>query len=405
MDNPKLNHLHQYPFERLAQLKNDLTGNSDYNHISLSIGEPRNQPPEIIYRNLLDRELLKKDIGSYPKVRGEDFLREAISSWISLRFNIKVDPSTQILPVLGTREALFSVAQALLSGSSRGKVLLPNPFYQIYEGAALLANAQPCYIPSTPENDYIPNFEEIDKRTWKHCELLYLCSPGNPTGKNISIDTLCFILEKAHEYDFLIAADECYSEIYYGDPPASLLEAAKKMGDETFKRCLIFHSLSKRSNLPGLRSGFVAGDQQLIEAYLKYRTYHGCAMPLHHQRVSADVWADEEHVRANRKSYNEKFDAVTPIIETVADVVMPEGGFYHWLKTPFDDQKFAKELFTNCNITVLPGSFLGREANLDGSDGGNRVNPGRNHVRIAWVDEPKICIAAANRIADWWRRL
>ena len=404
MHNKRLKLLHKYPFERLSDLKKGLIGNTDFQHISLSLGEPRNHPPNLIYEYMLDPLLLENGLTTYPKVRGESYLRESISRWLRSRFNIEANPDEQILPVTGTREALFSIAQAVVSGKKDAQIVLPNPFYQIYEGASLLANASPFYVPANPENNYLPDYEKVPEVIWKKCELLYVCSPGNPTGRTISLETFRFLLSKAEEHNFIIAADECYSEIYLNTPPIGLLQAAKAIGNERFDNCLIFHSLSKRSNLPGLRSGFVAGDSYLIENYLKYRTYHGCAMPIQHQKASAAVWDDEKHVMVNRESYGKKFGSVTPILKKVTTVKDPDGGFYHWLATPFDDQKFARELFINCNITVLPGSYLGRETN--GNDTEKRKhNPGRNHIRVAWVDETEKCVEAATRMVNWWRSL
>ena len=404
MHNKKLELLHKYPFERLADLKEGLIGNQDFQHISLSLGEPRNKPPKLIYEYMLDPLLLEKGLTTYPKVRGESYLRESIARWLASRFNIQANPDKHILPVTGTREALFSVAQALVSGERGTRVVLPNPFYQIYEGASLLANSSPFYVSANPKNNYLPDYEDVPEAVWRKCELLYVCSPGNPTGRTLSLETYQFLLTKAEHHNFIIAADECYSEVYLDNPPTGLLQAAKSMGSESFKNCLIFHSLSKRSNLPGLRSGFVAGDSSLIEYYRKYRTYHGCAMPIQHQKASAAAWDDEKHVILNRESYAEKFSSVTPLLNEVTTLKDPDGGFYHWLQTPFDDQKFAKELFINCNVTVLPGSYLGRET-LGRNAGKSEYNPGRNHIRVAWVDETEKCIEAATRLVNWWRSL
>lgn len=395
--NPYLDRLLPYPFERLSALKMGVTPNPDYDAVMLSIGEPKHLPPEFVVSLLADADRLRADLATYPATRGGDVLREAIATWLQNRFGAVTDPATQILPVSGTREALFSFAQAVLSGRSDALAVLPNPFYQTYEGAALLRGADIHFVNCGPDTDYLPDYRALSDRVWKRCELLYLCSPGNPTGRTLPLSELIWLLEQADRHDFIIAADECYSEIFADEssPPSGLLEAAVRSGREDYRRCVVFHSLSKRSNLPGLRSGFVAGDPRVLTHYFKYRTYHGCAMPNHVQAASAAAWGDEEHVAANRAEYRRKFQRVTPILEPVLPVRTPEGGFYHWVATPEDDQTFARELFAARNITVLPGSFLGREA--------NGLNPGRNHVRIAWVAPADQCVAAAERIASWMR--
>ena len=400
--NPNLDRLHDYPFQRMATLKTGVQGNPEFPHVSLSIGEPQHEPPDFLLDLLSNRDQLRKDLTAYPATRGEGFLRDAIAQWLHGRFGASADPESQILPVSGTREALFSIAQAVLSGSADAVVIQPNPFYQIYEGAALLANAQPYYVSCGPSTDYLPDFESIPPEIWQRCELLYLCSPGNPTGRTVDAQTLGWLLDQAERYDFVIAADECYSEIYATEPPPGLLQIATNRGHDTLRRCLVFHSLSKRSSVPGLRSGFVAGDAQVLAKYFSYRTYQGCAMPMQHQRASAAAWQDEAHVQQNRAAYRDKFDAVTPILETVVPVRTPEGGFYHWLPVPGDDQAFTRELFRDCNITVLPGSFLGRDpSRLDPNQA--RGNPGAGHIRVAWVAPREQCVAAAERLAQWWR--
>ena len=395
--NPYIERLLPYPFERLNALKTGITPDGSYPAVMLSIGEPKHPPPDFVVSLLTDADRLRADLATYPATRGGDVLREAIAAWLQRRFNAVTDPATQILPVSGTREALFSFAQAVLSGRPDAVAVLPNPFYQTYEGAALLRGADIHFVNCGPETDYQPDYRAVPAAVWKRCELLYLCTPGNPTGRNLPLSELTWLLEQADRYDFIIAADECYSEIFLDEaaPPAGLLEAAGRSGRDAHQRCVVFHSLSKRSNLPGLRSGFVAGDARVLADYFKYRTYHGCAMPVHVQAASAAAWNDEEHVLANRAEYRRKFVSVTSILETVLPVKKPEGGFYHWVATPEDDQIFARDLFAERNITVLPGSFLGREAH-----GGN---PGRNHVRIAWVAPAEQCVAAAERIADWMR--
>jgi N-succinyldiaminopimelate aminotransferase len=322
-------------------------------------------------------------------------LRAAIARWLASRFAVTVDPDHQILPVAGTREALFSFGQAVLSRRPGALAILPNPFYQIYEGAVLLGGAEPWFVDCTAATGYYPDYPSVPDEAWRRCELLYLCSPGNPTGVNLDLATLRWLLAQAERYDFVIAADECYSEIYPDEatPPPGLLQAAAADGRDDFRRCVVFHSLSKRSNLPGLRSGFVAGDADVLSAYYKYRTYEGCALPGHVQRASAAAWADETHVIENRAAYRRKFAAVTRLLAPVLDLHTPEGGFYHWVATPEDDQAFARALYAERNITVLPGTFLGRA----GRDG----NPGRDHVRIAWVAPESDCTAAARTLADW----
>ncbi len=395
--NPYIDRLLPYPFERLNALKAGITPDAAYPPVMLSIGEPKHPPPDFIVSLLADAATLRQDLSIYPATRGSEVLRQAIAAWLQRRFGAATDPETQILPVSGTREALFSFAQATLSGRSEALVVLPNPFYQIYEGAALLRGAGLHFVNCGPETDYLPDYRAVPDEVWKRCELLYLCSPGNPTGRTLDFGHLTWLMEQAERFDFIIAADECYSEIYLDEaaPPPGLLTAARRSGRDDYRRCVVFHSLSKRSNVPGLRSGFVAGDAQVLADYFKYRTYHGCAMPNHVQTASTAAWRDEDHVIANRAEYRRKFASVTPILESVLKIRDPQGGFYHWAETPEDDQSFARDLFAARNITVLPGSFLGRTAH--GS------NPGRNHVRIAWVAPIEQCVAAAERIAGWVR--
>ncbi|MDH5218138.1 MAG: succinyldiaminopimelate transaminase, partial [Gammaproteobacteria bacterium] len=331
-------------------------------------------------------------MASYPLTKGTDELRESISAWIERRFATKTDPNTQIIPVNGTREALFAFAQAIVERDPSAKVLMPNPFYQIYEGAAILAGAEPVYLNTTAENGYLPDFENIPEQVWKDCQLLYICTPGNPTGAVMLYEQLQDLIELAEKYDFVIASDECYSEIYPEEnrPPAGLLAAAANMGNTDYKRCVVFHSLSKRSNLPGLRSGFVAGDKDILAKFLKYRTYHGCAMPPPAQFASIAAWNDESHVLENRNAYRKKFNAVLEILNPVLDVKAPDAGFYLWPKLPIDDQLFTQRLFAEQNVTVLPGSYLSRD--IDG------FNPGQNYIRLALVATVDECIDAASRI-------
>jgi len=398
--NPALANLQLYPFQRLAALKAPIEQTTPYaEHIALSIGEPKHAPPEFIVDALASANSVTASLGAYPATRGNPALRQSIAQWLGRRFNARVDPETQILPVNGTREALFSFAQTVLSGATQSLALLPNPFYQIYEGAVLLRGATPVFMPALSTNGYKPDFSAIPESIWRHCEMVFICSPGNPSGAVMQLAELSALLELRDRYDFVIAADECYSEIY--DPaapaPCGLLEACTATGRTDFRGCLVFHSLSKRSNLPGLRSGFVAGDARLIEPYFNYRTYHGCAMPVLTQAVSGLAWNDETHVEANRSAYAEKFAAVVPILSRCLDVTVPEAAFYLWPKTPVNDQQFAVDLFTHANITVLPGSFLSRP-------GSNGETPGENHVRIALVAELEECVEAAQRICDFMGR-
>lgn len=397
--NPFLHDLQAYPFERLAALKNGIEPAAGHPAIMLSIGEPKHPPPGFVVDMLTDADALAGDLAGYPATRGSSELRGAIAGWLDGRFGARVDPERQVLPVAGTREALFSFAQAVLSGSRDALVVLPNPFYQIYEGAALLRGARPYFVNCTEATGYLPDYRTVPDRVWARCELLYLCSPGNPTGMTLDLETLSWLLEQAERHDFVIAADECYSELYFDEaaPPAGLLQAAAAAGRHEFDRCVVFHSLSKRSNLPGLRSGFVAGDAGVLADYYRYRTYEGCALPNHVQRVSTAAWQDEAHVRENRAAYRRKFAAVTPILREVLTFPEPQGAFYHWIKTPGDDEAFARELFAARNVTVLPGTYLGRAA--DGAGGGS--NPGKGHARIAWVAPEPDCVRAARAIADW----
>jgi len=334
-------------------------------------------------------------LAQYPATRGSDALRESIAAWLRRRYALPdaaVDPQCHVLPVNGTREALFAFAQCVADRSRAPLVLMPNPFYQIYEGAALLAGAEPCYINSSAASGWLPDIESLPAKVWQRCQLLYLCSPGNPSGAVAPAAMYQRLLELAQEHDFVIASDECYSEIYYDEaaPPTGLLAAAHAMGNTAFRRCMVFHSLSKRSNLPGMRSGFVAGDAELIRRFLQYRTYHGCAMAPYVQAASSAAWQDEEHVRRNRACYREKFDAVCAILAPLLPVAPPAGSFYLWPQTPVDDARFARELYASQHVTVLPGSYLSRDS--------SGVNPGRNHVRIALVAELEDCCQAAERM-------
>jgi N-succinyldiaminopimelate aminotransferase len=330
--------------------------------------------------------------------RGEPALRHAIAAWTTRRFRLPsgcVDPDRNVLPVNGTREALFAFAQAVVDRAGGPLVVMPNPFYQIYEGAALLAGAQPHFVPCTEATGWLPDLDAVPAEVWRRCQLVYVCSPGNPTGTVLGLDALQRLIELADTHDFVIASDECYSEIYLDEagPPPGLLEAAAAMGRTGFERCVAFHSLSKRSNVPGLRSGFVAGDAGVLERFLLYRTYHGCAMSPPVQAASAVAWGDEAHVVANRAAYREKFDAVLEVLDGCLPVARPAASFYLWPETPIPDTEFARGLYACQNVTVLPGSFLSRT--VDG------VSPGARRVRIALVAPLDECVTAARRIRDY----
>ncbi len=395
--NPDLQRLHPYPFEKLRQLFADLRPPAARTPIALSIGEPRHPAPAFVAAALAAG---LEGLSSYPATAGMPQLRAAIGRWLVGRFDLRgIDPDRQVLPVTGTREALFAFAQAVVARRPGSLVMSPNPFYQIYEGAALLAGATPHFINCTAENGFLPRFESVTAEQWRACQLLYICSPGNPSGAVLPLATLQELVALAREHNFVIASDECYSEIY-GDeaaPPPGLLQACAAMGDDDYRNCVVFHSLSKRSNLPGLRSGFVAGDADVLADFLLYRTYHGCAMPPHHQLASIAAWEDEEHVRDNRRRYREKFAAVLAVLEGHLEVAAPDAGFYLWPQTPIPDTDFARELYAAEHVTVLPGRFLAREA------GG--INPGANRVRMALVAELEQCVEAAERIVDCVGRL
>lgn len=393
--NNALQQLQPYPFEKLRALLGSVTPNPDKRPVALSIGEPKHRSPSFVAEALaanLDQ------MAVYPTTLGIPALREAISAWCERRFNIPtgwLDPARNVLPVNGTREALFAFTQTVVNRDNDGLVVSPNPFYQIYEGAAFLAGAQPHYLPCLAENGFNPDFDAVSDDVWKRCQILFLCSPGNPTGALVPLETLKKLIALADEHDFVIAADECYSELYFDEaaPPAGLLSACAALGRKDFKRCVVFHSLSKRSNLPGLRSGFVAGDAEILKAFLLYRTYHGCAMPVQTQLASIAAWNDEVHVRANRAMYREKFDAVLEILAPVLDVQRPDGGFYLWPNVGTDDAEFCRDLFVAEHVTVVPGSYLSRE--VDG------FNPGAGRVRMALVAPLAECIEAAERIRDF----
>ena len=390
--NPNLKNLHPYPFEKLAQLKNGITPPATKSPITLSIGEPAHATPPFIKDVLIEN---LNSISNYPTTKGIPKLREAIADWLEKRFACDVDFETQVLPVNGTREALFSFAQCVIDASKNPLVIMPNPFYQIYEGAALLAGAEPYFLNTTAETNYLPDFSAVPADLWQRCQLLYICSPANPSGSVMSAADFETVLTLSEKYDFVIASDECYSELYddEANPPVGLLEAAAKMGNREFKRCVVFHSLSKRSNCAGLRSGFVAGDAEILKNYFAYRTYHGCAMSVPTQYASIAAWQDETHVIENRRLYREKFAAFVEILRDVCEIQKPPASFYIWLKTSISDTDFTQQLFAQENVTVLPGSFLSREF--------EDVNPAANHVRIALVAPLVECIEAAKRIKNF----
>lgn len=392
--NPSLARLQPYPFERLRALLAGAQPPAGLPHISMSIGEPRHTPPPFVVE-ALTRSL--DTLSTYPTTLGVAQFRTAVAGWLTRRFRLPqgaVNADSMILPVNGTREALFAFAQAITDRSRDPLLVMPNPFYQIYEGAALLAGAEPWFMGNDKGNEYLPDLEGVPAEIWQRCQLLFLCSPGNPTGAVAGVDYLRRALELADRYDFVVASDECYSEIYLDEanPPPGLLQAAVAAGHGSFERCMIFHSLSKRSSVPGLRSGFVAGDPALIQPFLLYRTYHGCAMPIHTQLASILAWNDDQHVIENRRLYRQKFAEVLPILRCAMDVATPDASFYLWPRVD-NDERFTRELFERQHVTILPGSYIAREA---GSG-----NPGRGRVRISLVANVPECVEAAQRIRDY----
>lgn len=393
--NPRLAKLQPYPFEKLRVLLSDVTGNPNKTPIALSIGEPKHESPAFVKQALIDN--IDK-LAVYPTTAGLLALRQAMASWVEKRFAVPagwVTPEQHILPVNGTREALFSFTQAVIDNTKDALVVSPNPFYQIYEGAALLAGAEPYYLPCLAENGFNPDFDSVTPEIWQRCQILFLCSPGNPTGALVPIETLKKLIQLADTYDFIIAADECYSELYFDEskPPAGLLTACAELGRNDFANCVVFHSLSKRSNLPGLRSGFVAGDAKILRQYLLYRTYHGCAMPEQTQYASIAAWQDEQHVVANRDLYRAKYAAVLEVLAPVMDIKKPDGGFYLWPQTPIADTEFTRQLLAQQNLLVVPGSYLSREV--------AGFNPGANRIRMALVAPLAECVEAAHRIKEF----
>lgn len=388
--NDRLALLRPYPFERLDALLRGISPPPGRNVHRLSIGEPRHAPPRIVEEALGNAMDL---LGKYPSTRGSDALRASQGTWLTRRYNLKhLDPQCQLLPVNGTREALFAIAQTCVNAGAL--VGFPNPFYQIYEGAALLAGARTVLLDTTEDNGFLPDPADLTDDQWQAMDLLYLCTPGNPAGAVMEQSLLVRFIERALEHDVVLVSDECYSEIYPQEdaPPGGLLAACEASGNTGYRNCISMHSLSKRSNLPGLRSGFAAGDADIVAAFLRYRGYHGSAMPGHHQVASISAWNDEQHVRDNRARYRRKFAAVLPILSPVLDVSAPQGGFYLWPRTPVNDETFARTLFEQSGVVVLPGSYLGRD--------GQQGNPGDNRVRMALVASEEDCIDAAQRVRD-----
>lgn len=391
--NPLLGRLHPYPFERLRELTRGITPNPAYRPISLGIGEPKHATPELIKRALTDN---LAGLASYPATAGEPKLREACAAWVQRRYGVTLDAATQVLPVNGSREALFALAQTVIDPSKPGAtVVCPNPFYQIYEGAALLAGAQPHYANSDPARNFAPDWASVPAEVWARTQLLYVCSPGNPTGAVMPLAEWKILFELSDRHGFVIASDECYSEIYFRDePPLGGLEAAIQLGRKDFRNLVALTSLSKRSNVPGMRSGFVAGDAAILKQFLLYRTYHGSAMSPVVQAASIAAWNDEAHVVDNRNLYRTKFAQVTPLLAGVMDVALPDAGFYLWARVPGDDDvAFALQLLAQYNVAVLPGSLLARES------GG--INPGAGRIRMALVAGVDECLEAAHRIVSY----
>jgi N-succinyldiaminopimelate aminotransferase len=395
--NPLLAHLHPYPFERWRALTADITPSSSHRPISLGIGEPRHTTPALIEQALVGG---LKGLASYPATAGEPRLREAIAGWVQRRYGVTLDAATQVLPVNGSREALFALAQTVVDPTHPGAIVVcPNPFYQIYEGAALLAGAQMAFANSDPARNFAANWSQIDAATWARTQLLYVCSPGNPTGAVMPLAEWQSLFELSDRHGFVIASDECYSEIYFRDEaPLGALAAARALGRDDYRRLVVFTSLSKRSNVPGMRSGFVAGDAAILKAFLLYRTYHGSAMSPVVQAASTAAWNDEAHVVANRDLYRAKFARVTPLLAGVLEVALPDAGFYLWAGVPGgDDIAFARGLLAQYNVVVLPGSLLARQA--------HGVNPGQGRIRMALVAGVDECVEAAERIVSYTRSL
>ena len=396
--NPLLQKLQPYPFERLRKLFADVTPNPAYPAISLGIGEPKHPTPPFIQQALADATR-EGGLAVYPATLGTPQLRASFTGWVQTRYGLTLDPATQVLPVNGSREALFAFAQTVIDPTQdRPVVVCPNPFYQIYEGAALLAGAEPFYAPSDPARNFAVDWDSVPADVWARTQLVFVCSPGNPTGAVMPLSGWEKLFALSDRYGFTIASDECYSEIYFRDePPLGGLEAAARLGRADFPRLVAFTSLSKRSNVPGLRSGFVMGNAALLKAFALYRTYHGSAMSPVVQTASILAWGDEQHVVDNRAQYRAKFAEVTPILAKVLDVQLPDASFYLWARVPdalgLSDTEFARELLALYNVTVLPGSYLARDV--------NGMNPGAQRIRMALVADTAECAEAARRIAEF----
>jgi N-succinyldiaminopimelate aminotransferase len=400
--NPLLDKLHPYPFEKLRLLFEQVTPNPQYKAISLGMGEPKHPTPKFIEQALTDN---LAGLAVYPTTIGSPEMRAAIAGWLERRYNLpKLNPATQVLPVNGSREALFALTQAVIDKDAKSLVVSPNPFYQIYEGAAYLAGAEPYFVNSDPARNFGCDYDSIPVEVWQRVALLFVCSPGNPTGAVMSLTDWENLFALSERYNFIIAADECYSEIYQGEPPLGAMEAAHQLGlatiDKPYARLVVFSSLSKRSNVPGMRSGFVAGDADVLKKFLLYRTYHGGAMSLSVQAASIAAWNDETHVEENREQYRAKFNAITPLLKEVLDVELPDASFYLWAdvsRTGLSDTEFAQRLYAEYNVTVLPGSYLAREA--------HGINPGQNRIRMALVAATAEGLEAAQRIVQFCKSL
>ena len=384
--NSSLSLLHPYPFEKLNELFKDVTP-ADLPLIPLSIGEPKHPAPEFVKQAII---VNFQHLSTYPNSKGLPELRQSIANWLTQRFKLNsISAEDHILPVTGTREGIFSFVQALINREDAPYVVMPNPFYQIYEGAALLAGAKPYFINCTPENDYLGDFDAVPAEVWEKTALLFVCTPGNPTGAVLSKEQFKKLIQLSDQYNFVIASDECYSELWFDQAPVGLLEVCAEMGRDDYKNCIVFHSLSKRSNLPGMRSGFVAGDAELLKPYLKFRTYHGAAMPVQHQLASIAAWNDEAHVEENRQQYRAKFDLFQSELGSLLPLKKPDAGFYYWLQVDHDEA-FAKMLMEKAHIKVLPGRYLSR--------GTTHGNPGENHVRMALVADLAQCEQVVQRL-------
>ena len=395
--NPDLQRLQPYPFQKLAKLFGEVTPNAAFKPISLHIGEPKHATPAFIKDALISG---LDGLANYPTTIGSDALRIAIANWLAHRYGIPTpDAKTQILPVNGSREALFAFAQAVIDRSKdKPAVVCPNPFYQIYEGAAFLAGATPYFLNTLPEDDYALNFAQLPEAVWQRTQLIYVCSPGNPNGRVMPLTEWKILFEMSDRHGFVVAADECYSEIYFGeDKPLGALQAAQQLGRHDYRNLVVFSSLSKRSNVPGMRSGFVAGDAGILAKFALYRTYHGCAMNPAIQAATIAAWNDEAHVAQNRHLYAEKFAKVIALLAPLLPVSRPDAGFYLWLRTPIADTAFAQQLHRDYNVSVLPGSFLAREA--------HGINPGASFIRLALVANLDETLEAARRIAEFTSKL